>query len=111
LGVVGDKVFVILPLCSSGFGESLARAHQDSRHIGGREGRRAPDGPDAIVAESGEELLTHRTVVAKLFGVVTDVVPTREAQPAKLSEHLFSVHRLEVFLSGLVGGKGERDLT
>jgi len=58
-----------------------------------------------------EELLAHRTVVAKLLRVVTDVIPAREVQRAELPEYLFTVHGLEVFLFCHVRGEGEIHLT
>src|SRR5262245_35469920 len=57
---------------------------------------------DSVIPEGRKEVLRHRTIVAKLLGIVANEVPTRKLQAANLSQHFFSIDRLKVFLVGLV---------
>src|SRR6202158_2104814 len=82
--------------------QRLRRYHQDPGQIPGVDGGWRPDGPDAIVPEGGKEILGHRAIMAKLSGVMADVVPAGESKPSYLSERLFSIPRFEVFLSRFV---------
>src|SRR5262249_19877716 len=57
---------------------------------------------DSVMAERRIEVLRHRTIVAKLFGIMSNEVPARKLKAANLSQYFFSIHGLEVFLLGLV---------
>jgi hypothetical protein len=48
--------------------------------------------------------------VPKLFWIVVNEVPARKLKAANLSQHLFSIHGLEVFLLGLVRRESKRHL-
>ena len=48
--------------------------------------------------------------MAKLLGVVANEVPARKLKAANLSQHLFSIDRLEVFFLGLVRNGSKRHL-
>ena len=50
------------------------------------------------------------TIVAKLLRIVANEVPACQFKTPNLSKHLFAIHRLEVFLLGLVrtGSKRHR---
>jgi hypothetical protein len=54
--------------------------------------------------------LRHGTIVAKLFRIVANEVPARQLEAANLSQHFFSIHRLKVFLLGLVRNGSKRHL-
>ena len=62
------------------------------------------------MAEGRKEVLCHRAIVAKRFGIVANEVPACELKAANLCQHLFSVHRPEVFLLGLVRTARKRHL-
>ncbi len=49
--------------------------------------------------------------MAKLFRIVANEVPTRKLKAANLSQHLFSIHGLKVFLLGLIRNGSERHLS
>src|SRR5215472_2282914 len=63
------------------------------------------------MTEGRKEVLRHRSIVAKLFGIVANEVPARKLQATNLSQHFFSIHRLKVFLLGLVRTSSKRHLT
>src|SRR5215831_11224161 len=63
------------------------------------------------MAEGRKEVLCHGAIVAKLFGIVANEVPARKLQAANLSQDFFSIHRLKVFLLGLVRTSSKRHLT
>ena len=48
--------------------------------------------------------------MAKLLGIVANEVPARQLKAANLSQHFFSIHRLEILLLGLVRRKSKRHL-
>jgi hypothetical protein len=54
------------------------------------------------MAEGRKEVLRHGTIVAELFRIMPNKVPTRKLKAANLFEHCFSIHGLKVFLLGLV---------
>src|SRR5262249_29607205 len=62
------------------------------------------------MTEGRKEVLRHRSIMAKLFRIVANEVPARKLKAANLSQHFFSIHRLEVFLLGLVRWKSKRHL-
>jgi hypothetical protein len=62
------------------------------------------------VTEGRIEVLRHGTIVAKLFRIVANEVPARQLKAANLSQHFFSIDRLEVFLLGLVRNGSKRHL-
>jgi hypothetical protein len=63
------------------------------------------------VAEGRKEVLRHGTIVAKLFRIMANEVPARQLKAANLPQHCFSIHRLEVFLLGLVRNGSKRHLS
>src|SRR5262245_42839896 len=58
-----------------------------------------------------EEILSHRAVMAELFRVLTDEIPTGELKPSDFFEHLFAIHRPEVLLLVAVRTGGEPHLS
>ena len=71
--------------------------HQNPRHVARVDCGLRADLSDPVVAEKRKEILRHGTIVAKLFEIVANEVLARELKAANLSQHLFSIHRLEVF--------------
>src|SRR5262245_34761159 len=63
------------------------------------------------MTEGRKEVLRHRSIVAKLLRIVANEVPARKLQAANLSQHFLSIHRLKVFLLGLVRTSSKRHLT
>src|SRR5262249_60338791 len=63
------------------------------------------------MTEGRKEVLRHRSIVAKLLRIVANKVPARKLQAANLSQDFFSIHRLKVFLLGLVRTSSKRHLT
>jgi hypothetical protein len=55
---------------------------------------------DSVVAEGRKEI----------FRIVANEVPARKLKATNLSQHFFSIHRLEVFLLGLVRRESKRHL-
>src|ERR1700687_554736 len=90
--------------------QRLCRYHQDPGDVPGVECRWRPNGPHAVVAKGGKEILGHAAIVAELFGVMADVIPTREVKSPNFFKRLFSIHRLEVFFSFFFGGEGKGHL-
>ena len=86
----------------------MDRQHENAIHIRGRDRRRASNSPDSIVTKCSEEVLGHWTVVTKLFGVLTDVVPACYVHGPDLSERLFCIDRLEILFCVLVGDRAVR---
>src|SRR5262245_60384825 len=62
------------------------------------------------MAEGRKEILRHRTIVAKIFRVVTDEVPARKLKTANFSQHVVSIYWLKVFLLALVRNGSKRNL-
>src|SRR5499433_1715608 len=62
------------------------------------------------MTEGRKEVLRHGTIVAKLLRIVANEVPARKLQAANLSQDFFSIHRLKVFLLGLVRNGSKRHL-
>src|SRR5262249_4495864 len=63
------------------------------------------------MTEARKEVLRHGSIVSKLLRIVANEVPARKLQAANLSQHCFSIHRLKVFLLGLVRTSSKRHLT
>jgi hypothetical protein len=89
----------------------LGRYHEDAIDVRRGDGDRSSNGPDSVVTERGEEVLSSRAIVPELAGVLANEIPAREAQFSDFCQHAFSVHRLEVFLLVHIGAGGEAHVT
>jgi len=84
--------------------------HQDALHIAGVNRGGCPNSPNVIVAEGGEEVLGHRSIMTELFGILADMVPALHGDLSDLLQHLFSVHGLEILLLVAVGDRSKAHL-
>src|SRR5262245_38085600 len=88
---------------------SVGSGHQNPRHVAGVDRRRGPNGPDAVMAKGGKEVLGHGTIVAEVSWVLSDMVPALHGPLADLVEYLLPIYGLKVLLLVSIGDGGKSD--